>query len=149
MSAKTVLFLCSGNYYRSRFAEILFNWLAQQNDIPHTAVSRGFRLNEKNIGPISIHAVAGLAQRSVPMKAADQQRHPLVVSVADLEIAQTVVALNETEHRPWIERQFPAWVDRVQYWQIDDIHLEQPDSALRRLEEMVRSLVAQLNHTEN
>ena len=25
---KTVLFLCTGNYYRSRFAEIFFNWHA-------------------------------------------------------------------------------------------------------------------------
>jgi protein-tyrosine-phosphatase len=27
-SEKTVLFLCTGNYYRSRFAEVLFNSVA-------------------------------------------------------------------------------------------------------------------------
>ena len=26
--SKTILFLCTGNYYRSRFAEILFNSVA-------------------------------------------------------------------------------------------------------------------------
>jgi protein-tyrosine phosphatase len=28
---KQVLFLCSANYYRSRFAEHLFNWLAERS----------------------------------------------------------------------------------------------------------------------
>jgi hypothetical protein len=31
---KQVLFLCSGNYYRSRFAEHLFNWLAPKASLP-------------------------------------------------------------------------------------------------------------------
>jgi protein-tyrosine-phosphatase len=33
-SEKTVLFLCNGNYYRSRFAEILFNGVTTLIDLP-------------------------------------------------------------------------------------------------------------------
>ena len=36
-----VLFLCTGNYYRSRFAEALFNSLAKRAELNWTADSRG------------------------------------------------------------------------------------------------------------
>jgi len=40
----TVLFLCSGNYYRSRFAEIFFNWLAEEKSLSWRAESRAIRI---------------------------------------------------------------------------------------------------------
>jgi protein-tyrosine phosphatase len=43
-SEKTVLFLCTGNYYRSRFAEVLFNSVADRMGLPWRASSRGLAL---------------------------------------------------------------------------------------------------------
>ena len=43
-AVKTVLFLCTGNYYRSRFAEELFNHEAGRAGLYWTAQSRGFAL---------------------------------------------------------------------------------------------------------
>jgi protein-tyrosine phosphatase len=40
----TVLFLCTGNYYHSRFAEILFNSVASRMGLPWRASSRGLAL---------------------------------------------------------------------------------------------------------
>ena len=37
---KIVLFLCTGNYYRSRFAEALFNSVARKMNLPWKASSR-------------------------------------------------------------------------------------------------------------
>ena len=73
----TVLFLCSGNYYRSRFAETLFNWLAIQHGLDWWAKSGGLRLYPANIGPISHYAVSGLRHRGIPIP--EPYRFPLVI----------------------------------------------------------------------
>jgi hypothetical protein len=41
---KQVLFVCTGNHYRSRFAEALFNQKARQAQLDWRALSRGLRL---------------------------------------------------------------------------------------------------------
>ena len=55
----TVLFVCTANYYRSRFAEHLFNHLAGPAQSQWTASSRGVatELGAGNVGPISPYAV--------------------------------------------------------------------------------------------
>ena len=60
-----VLFLCTGNYYRSRFAEILFNIYARDRGVPWNAVSRGIAvdLGIDNVGPVSWAVVLGLEER--------------------------------------------------------------------------------------
>lgn len=45
---KTVLFLCTGNYYRSRFAEYLFNHLAEQQTLEWRAESLGFAPSQRS-----------------------------------------------------------------------------------------------------
>ena len=59
---KRLLFLCTGNYYRSRFAEILFNSVAQQEGLPWEAGSRGLALERgfNNVGPIAKSVVQAL-----------------------------------------------------------------------------------------
>ena len=64
---RTVLFLCTGNYYRSRFAEILFNSVAGKMGLPWKASSRGLALERgvNNVGPIAASAVAALGALGV------------------------------------------------------------------------------------
>src|ERR1044071_452989 len=67
---KHVLFICTGNYYRSRFAESLFNALAEQRGLPWRADSRGTDIHGAgrwNVGPISVHAREALEARGVPI----------------------------------------------------------------------------------
>jgi protein-tyrosine phosphatase len=65
--AKTVLFLCTGNYYRSRFAEILFNAVADKMGLPWQASSRGLALERgvNNVGPMASTAIKTLEGMSV------------------------------------------------------------------------------------
>ena len=59
---KTVLFLCTGNYYRSRFAEILFNSVAGKMGLAWRASSRGLALERgvNNVGPMAVEAITAL-----------------------------------------------------------------------------------------
>ena len=59
LKPKIMLFLCTGNYYRSRFAELLFNHLAKQRGLDWQATSRGLALERgaNNVGSISQHTL--------------------------------------------------------------------------------------------
>jgi protein-tyrosine phosphatase len=140
----TVLFLCSGNYYRSRFAEILFNQLAAEQQLDWRAQSRGFRLSPANVGPISKHAVAGLEARGIALP--EPRRFPLVVEEQDFVAFDRVIAVKEAEHRAKMQEKFPRWADRIEYWHIHDLDCAEPDETLAELEAKVRDLVERLRH---
>lgn len=138
-AAKRVLFLCTGNYYRSRFAEIYFNWQARQRGLTWAAESRGLALMQCNTGSLSQYTVASLNSRGIPSE--EYQRLPLPVTEADLAAADHIVAVKEAEHRPLFEAHFPAWRDRIEYWHVHDLDCAMPDEAIPHLErEVVRLL---------
>lgn len=140
--ARQVLFVCTGNYYRSRFAESLFNALANRADLPWTAKSRGFILASWNVGPISDLTLKELAAHEVRIE--QPIRSPMLLQQADLEDADLVIALKEAEHRPWFERQFPEWVERVEFWHIHDVDKTPADEALATIGHEVERLIARL-----
>ncbi len=140
---KTVLFPCSGNYYRSRFAEHLFNAIADRNQLPWRADSRGLVVGQAgNVGPISRYAVRGLEQRGIHLNG--NIRFPLQVTEQDLGRANVIFALKEAEHRRMLAVQFPAWVDRVEYWHVHDLDCAEPEDALAQLEREVVALSLRL-----
>ncbi|HEX5472033.1 MAG TPA: low molecular weight phosphatase family protein [Lacipirellulaceae bacterium] len=136
---KRILFLCTGNYYRSRFAEIFFNWQAMQRGLMWTADSRGLALDGCNYGPISRHTVSRLKEQGIDTDA--DYRFPLPVQETDLTAADHIVAVKEAEHRPLIEAKFPQWRDRVEYWQVHDLDCATPEASMPHLEnELLRLL---------
>jgi protein-tyrosine phosphatase len=140
-----VLFICTGNYYRSRFAEILFNAVAQEQELPWEATSRGtdiYGAGKHNVGPISHLARAALETLGVPV--APDIRLPLPLTQGDLAEANLVVAVCEAEHRPHLERDFPAAVERVEFWGVHDLGDTPADEALPAIERQVRALIARL-----
>jgi protein-tyrosine phosphatase len=140
---KRVLFLCSGNYYRSRFAETLFNAIAAQHGLHWHAVSRGLTVGYAgNIGPISPFVADELQRRGIPYEV--DPREPLQVTLAELEAADLVVALKEAEHRPLLDELFPGWSDRVTYWHIDDLDCAGPAEALEKLDRQLIPLLVRL-----
>ncbi len=140
---KKVIFVCSANYYRSRYAEHYFNWLAGREQLGWKADSRGLMVGVwGNLGPISRHAVDALQERGIPLD--DQPRDPRPLTLADLAEANLVVALKEVEHRAMMVDQFPLWTDRIEYWQVDDLDCAEAHEALPHLEEQIHALVERL-----
>lgn len=140
--ARRLLLLCTGNYYRSRFAEALFNALATEAGLPWRADSRGLALSPANVGPISPLALAGLAARGIVLD--EPVRFPQPVSEDDLAAADLIIAVSASEHRPMLDRSFPTWATRVTYWQVEDLPLLPAAAALAALERAVRQLIDQL-----
>ena len=139
-----LLFICTGNYYRSRFAEMLFNALAREAHLQWIAESRGIA-SERVAGPrpISIDAVRGLASRGIDGGTDD--RYPEKVRERDLMSARLVIGLNEREHRWYLEENFPAWKGEVEYWHIEDVGLTPVEDALSEIEGLIVGLIVRLS----
>jgi protein-tyrosine-phosphatase len=116
-----VLFLCTGNYYRSRYAEILFNFVAGKMSLPWKASSRGLALERgvNNIGPMAVSGVKALEARGL-LAVADFDRFPIQVTAEDFDAAHWIVALKEAEHLPLLKERFSAWAEKVEFWDVDD-----------------------------
>ena len=147
--AKTILFLCSGNYYRSRFAEIWFNHYAPQHNLPWRAVSRALstKTGPWKVGPISVFALTGLSVRGID--APRPHREPMQCTEDDLRCADRIIALKEAEHRPMVETTFPHLGHRIEYWHIHDIDVAAPESALMELEQLLSNLIRTLKQPNN
>jgi protein-tyrosine phosphatase len=142
---KTILFLCTGNYYRSRFSEYLFNDLALKRSLNWEADSRGLALERgtSNVGAISHYAKTGLLERGIPLP--DDLRYPLPLTEQDLTAAARVIAVDESEHRPLFAEKFPRWEKAVEYWLVHDIDRATIEIALPQLERHINRLIESLD----
>ena len=140
---KQVLFLCSANYYRSRFAEHFFNWLAPQRNVCWRADSRGLEVDRwGDLGAISPYTVDALRERQIPVNG--NSRRPQQLTFDDLTKSELVIAVKESEHRKMMADLFPEWEDAVEYWHVHDLDCAEPEEALPILEDRVRDLVDRL-----
>lgn len=127
---KKILFVCTGNYYRSRMAEEIFNYWSRHYQLGWKADSAGLRSDmssSPNEGPISRHAVEMLLKGDYPVES--KNRNPRSITDNDLNSNDLVICLNRPEHRPVVERRFPSVVDELEYWEVPDLDELQPEDA--------------------
>jgi protein-tyrosine phosphatase len=140
-----MLFLCTGNYYRSRFAEEYFNHRAGRSGSPwradSMALGRDLSIYD-NPGPISRFALAELERRGV--RAAGAGRWPARVEESDFRRYRRVIALSRAEHEPMLQAHFPRQLDAVEFLEIGDVHLEAPADAIGRLAVELDEIVSNL-----
>jgi protein-tyrosine phosphatase len=116
---REILFLCTGNYYRSRYAEALFNHEAARRGLDWRAFSRGLAIHLAPPDGLSPHAARRLRERGIPEKHTGTK--PVQVAEKDFRRAARIIALKGTEHRPWMASLHPAWKDRIAYDVIPEI----------------------------
>jgi protein-tyrosine phosphatase len=147
MNTHRILFLCSGNYYRSRMAEEFFNNIAGNAQSAWHADSRG--LNQflgNNQGPMSVDAIKLLTNDGVTV--VNGKRYPIPISERDFLESKLIVAMSKAEHEPMIMRDWGQYRDRVQYWDVEDMHLEKPSVAYEKVKGHVRKLFDMLNKND-
>jgi len=142
---RAILFICTGNYYRSRYAEMYFNAQASKLNLDWQAMSRGLAIdfNNGNIGPIAPRVLVRLAENGMAFQG--NIRSPIKLTENDLGEANLTIALFEPEHRPLMQRRFPEWENRITYWQVPDLDLLPSNQAFSIIEQNVSDLISKLN----
>ena len=131
---KKALFVCSGNYYRSRLAELLFNHYAKRDEMTWRADSRGL-LEQTAYKGISSSAVKYLEERELGLLVAEV-RNPRPLRFDDLEKFDLIIGLSRDEHEGLFLTRFGqiprhlAKQGKLRYWNVDD--LPRPGSRLVR-----------------
>jgi protein-tyrosine phosphatase len=126
-----ILFICTGNFYRSRFAEAVFNHRAEQRQLPWAAFSRGLAVHLAE-GYLSSFAADGLLARQIDLRHTGRQRVQL--SEDDFLKADRWIAMDRTEHFPMMQNQFSAWADKIEYWDVPDLPYRSFKDALVEIE---------------
>ena len=94
------------------------------------------------MGPISQYTQRWLTEQGIPL--GEPVRFPIPVREADFWTAQHIIAVKEAEHRPMMEKYFPHWTNRVEFWTIHDLDAAEPHEAIPLLVQQVDSLAAKL-----
>ena len=144
-----VLFLCTGNYYRSRLAEELLHYHAKRVDLSIECYSAGLGNipNPSNPGPIGIVALEYLQARGIG--SLTRARHPKKCAPSDIQAADIIVCMNEREHRATFEKQARLFLDHKQivYWHVPDLEEDPELVGPGLIEGEVRGLLTRLKDT--
>ena len=140
-SGPLTLFVCTGNFYRSRHAEALFNWHATRLGHPARAFSRGLLTSLVADEPtlISRDTEKRLRELGIPLDLTGPA--PTQLRREDLERAHRTIALKKDEHHAMMLQAHPEWADRIEYWTVHDIDYAHPDDALPQIEAKVLELI--------
>ncbi|HUM91595.1 MAG TPA: low molecular weight phosphatase family protein [Candidatus Competibacter sp.] len=139
---KRILFLCTGNYYRSRFCEEYFNHGAGLRGLAWRGELRGVAPPGSRFchpRPLSPASPGALRDRGVALDG--NLRYPLAAHSADLARADRTIALSRREHEPMVESFFPAYGRAIEYWEVGDVEIESPASAIEKMVELTDQLL--------
>ena len=142
---KKLLFLCTGNYYRSRFSEEYFNHYARLAELPCEATSRALLQdlrttgNEGNMAEVTLKMLEVLG-----IQVKGLGRPPRSLTEQDILDADIIIAMDKTEHQPMFEQHFSPYIQAVRYYTIKDIDQVPASEALITLCQLLDTLLIEL-----
>jgi protein-tyrosine phosphatase len=140
--SQRVLFICTGNFYRSRFAEAIFNYHAEKQGIPWKAFSRGLAVHLAE-GYLSTFTAEALKTRQIDLRHTGPGR--IQLSEQDLVESKIRIALDRREHFGMMVNEFPTWADQIDYWDISDMPYRSSTDALPEIEFKVIQLLEKVS----
>lgn len=134
-----VCFVCTGNYYRSRFAEAVFNFLSKECGESHIAKSRGLNISAadktaREYGELSPYTKNKMDDLEIPRNLTSKKRKS--ISKKDLDEFDIIVIMDRSEHFKMVKEFIGEDKDMIEaaknfkYWAIKDVSDWEPEETL-------------------
>lgn len=137
-----ILFVCTGNIFRSRFAEEVFNHLCKINGVDATAFSAGLQVGRYKQRKIYWPAMNELERLKIePLRSNEESVH---IDDIDVSIYDQIICMDEEEHKPMVRSNELLSGFTFQYWNIVDMPKVSSDISLPKCYKKVESLIDQL-----
>ena len=137
-----ILFVCTGNIFRSRFAEEVFNHLCEINGVDATAFSAGLQVGGYKQRKIYRPAMNELERLKIePLRSNEDSVH---IDDIDVSIYDQIICMDEEEHKPMVRSNELLSGFTFQYWNIVDMPKVPSDKSLPKCYKKVESLIDQL-----
>ena len=132
-----ICFVCTGNYYRSRFAEAVFNFMASNSDLKISAESRGLNISaadqlaEKH-GELSLFTLDMLNKLSIDKSFTHDKRRRF--SINDINKFDKFIFLDKEEHTSMLYK--VKDIDnfdikkKIVFWNVKDVFDWKPEKTL-------------------
>ncbi|WP_370980529.1 low molecular weight phosphatase family protein [Agaribacterium sp. ZY112] len=144
---KKILFLCTGNYYRSRFSEEYFNYHCKERKLNWSADSMGIQRDftgNGNVGPIAAQTLAKLDELGINPQA--HTRMPKHVQTEHFNEYDRVIAVSIDEHEPMMKL---IWSDseleKIEFFEVEDLHIYGHEVAFPILIKSLDKLISDLH----
>ena len=126
---KKVMFVCTGNYYRSIICENLWLYLLDRYEKDGEVCSSGLNpelasLWKKSFGDISPFAESSLNIMKVSIKRTNSLKP---IRLFDIETSNRVIFLNKKEHKPMVAKsKMPTSSNKYIFWENEDVDSQFP-----------------------
>lgn len=140
---KKILFVCTANIHRSRFAEEVFNHLAIQDNNEYRAFSAGLRVGDFSYREIYYPALEHLESFNIkPIRPKESSMH---IDDVILEDYYKIICMDKNEHKPMVDANPKLSKYKFEYWEIVDIPKVESTVSLPMCYEKVVKLFKNIN----